>query len=555
MDAALSSTSLHITQTLRAINRTIAVPHALRGVGSIVANVDYVSLSQQLLAAVTWALRPSHVCAGVVVYTAWKTIYALYFSPLRNMPGPFLSRLSSLPSLIAGLTRCTNDDMVSDCEQYGNIYVMEPQKVAICHPEDCRLILSSYSFVKDTLYENVDFMEPNIFLTRDAELNKQRRRQIGPTLSMAGLHKMEPTILAAGVQQLMDKWDTYIAATGTSKARVCYYYDLTLMSFDIISSLGFGKEHRSLTTGDKTISHWVEKTFALMIIQMVLPAVKRWPLKGLVNWLLRKDVDDFFAFGHRAINERKQHLSKGLAKPNDILQSFIDAEDPESNIKMTSSQVITETIMVLLSGADTSSTALAWTIHLLMIYPAHYKLVVDEVRRAFPRDQLITFDMAKEHLPYLEACIHESLRLCPVSTNLPRIIPKGGITLRGHHIPEGFSVVVSTAAANKNPDTWVNPHLYDPSRFINNDANRRNLLTLSAGVRICPGRHLVMVEMMTTLANILNRYDFALPSDAIYTPKNLDENGLPVIMPRTNLVAMIPKYPARDCNLIISKRP
>ncbi|KAJ2631354.1 hypothetical protein GGF44_003960 [Coemansia sp. RSA 1694] len=61
--------------------------------------------------------------------------------------------------------------------------------------------------------------------------------------------------------------------------------------------------------------------------------------------------------------------------------------------------------------------------------------------------------------------------------------------------------------------------------------------------------------MMTTLANILNRYDFALPSDAIYTPSNLDKNGLPVIMPRTNLVAMIPKYPARDCNVIISKRP
>ncbi|KAJ2350741.1 hypothetical protein GGH92_002206, partial [Coemansia sp. RSA 2673] len=114
MDAALTSSSLHFTQAIRAINRTITVPHALRGVSSVVASIDYASLSQQILAAVAWALRPSHVCAGVVVYTAWRTIYALCFSPLRNMPGPFLSRLSSLPSLIAGLTRCTNDDMVSD---------------------------------------------------------------------------------------------------------------------------------------------------------------------------------------------------------------------------------------------------------------------------------------------------------------------------------------------------------------------------------------------------------------------------------------------------------
>ncbi|KAJ2720012.1 hypothetical protein GGI07_004882 [Coemansia sp. Benny D115] len=517
--------------------------------------IDYTALSQRILDVTTLLLRPSHICAGLAAFVAWRTVYALFFSPLRNMPGPFLSRLSPLPSLIAGLTRCTNDDMVRDCEEYGSVYVMEPNKVAICHPDDCRLILSSYSFIKDDLYSNVDFMEPNIFLTRDPELNKQRRRQVGPALSLTGLQKMEPTILASGVSQLMTKWDEYIAQTGTGKARVCYFYDLTLMSFDIIASLGFGKEHRSLTTGDKTIAHWVEKTFALMIIQMVLPAVKRWPLKGLANMFLRKDVDDFFAFGHRAIRDRKNELAKGASKPNDILQQFIDAEDPESNIKMTPSQVMTETIMILLSGADTSSTALAWTLHLLMIYPVHYKLLTDEIRRKFNKDQLITYAMAKEHLPYLEACILESLRICPVSTNLPRIIPKGGVTIRGHHIPEGFKVAVSTAAANYNPATWVNPHLYDPTRFINNEVNRRNLLTLSAGVRICPGRHLVMVEMMTTLANLLNRYDFTLPADAKYTPSNVDENGLPIIMPRTNLVAMIPKYPARDCNVVISERP
>ncbi|KAJ1816520.1 hypothetical protein LPJ56_004277 [Coemansia sp. RSA 2599] len=524
--------------------------------------MDYTGLSKALLSAVPRALTPKTACAGVVAYIAWRTIHALFISPLRHVPGPFLARISALPSLILGLTRCTNDDMVSDCEKYGSIYVMEPEKVAICHPDDCRLILSSYAYTKDTLYSNVDFMEPNIFLTRDAELNKQRRRQVGPALSMSGLLKMEPTILDSGVQQLMRQWDLQIqiqrqqGLRRDGKAQVCYFLDLTLMSFDIIATIGFGREHRSLTTGNKTIVHWVDKTFALMIIQMVLPLVKSRPFRYLTDVFLRKHVDDFFAFGHRAIRERKQLLSKGLleSKPLDILQSFIDAEDPESRIKMTSSQVITETIMLLLSGADTSSTALAWTIHLLTLYPLHYKRLVDQIRTAFARDQLITYSMAKEQTPYLEACILESLRLCPVSTNLPRIVPKGGVTIRGHHIPEGFKVAVSTAAANKNPETWENPHLYDPTRFINNDNNRKSLMTLSAGVRICPGRHLVMVEMMTTLANLLNRYDFELPADALYTPDKLDHNNVPEIMPRTNLVAMIPKHPERDCNVVISLR-
>ncbi|KAJ1931053.1 hypothetical protein GGF37_007518, partial [Kickxella alabastrina] len=184
------------------------IPEALPPAAqNFLLNVDYWAVGQRLLTTASWMLKVEYLYAGVAAFLIWKTIYALFFSPLRNMPGPFLSRLSPLPSLVAGLTRCTNDDMVSDCEEYGSVYLMEPNKVAICHPDDCRLILSSYTFVKDEMYSNVDFMEANIFLTRDSELNKQRRRQVGPTLSMAGLHKMEPAILAAGVEQLMTKWD------------------------------------------------------------------------------------------------------------------------------------------------------------------------------------------------------------------------------------------------------------------------------------------------------------------------------------------------------------
>ncbi|KAJ2357974.1 hypothetical protein GGF43_001129 [Coemansia sp. RSA 2618] len=516
----------------------------------------------QRVAALLWtAAQPATVVAGLCAYVVYKVVYAQYISPVRNIPGPFYARLSALPSRIRGLLCSTNDEMISMAKQHGPVFLMEPRKVAVCHPDDCRMILNSYAFVKDTLYSNVDFMEPNIFLTRNVELNKQRRRQIGPALSMPGLRKMEPTILAAGPQQLMAQWDKRIGTSGDGRVRICYFYDLTLMSFDIIASLGFGQQHRSLTTGDQTIAHWVEKTFALMILQMVLPVVKMWPLRPLANFVLGKHVDEFFAFAHQAVRQRKLEVAKGLVRTPDILQQFIEAEDPHNHgIRMTSQQVITETIMMLLSGADTSSTALAWTLHLLLLYPEHYQRAVTEVRSAFSRDHTIGFDEAQQHAPFLEACVLEALRVCPVSTNLPRIVPRGGVNVQGHHIPEGYSVAISTAAANYDPSTWVDPHRFDPHRFdfVNNpcaDTNRRNLMTLSAGVRVCPGRHLVTFEMVVTLANILNRYDLSLPDDALYTPANVDEHGLPRIMPRTNLVAMVPKYPLRDCNVIVSRRP
>ncbi|KAJ2364375.1 hypothetical protein H4S02_010902, partial [Coemansia sp. RSA 2611] len=316
------------------------------------------------------AVRPSTICAGLACYVAYRVIHGLWLSPARGIPGPLYARISSVPSRVLSLFRSTNDDMVAQAERYGPVFLMEPQKVAVCHPDDCRAVLGSYAFVKDTMYANVDFMEPNIFLTRDAGLNRQRRRQIGPALSVPGLQRMAPAIMAAGPRQLLAKWDAYIEQQGGQRARVCYYDDLTLMSFDVIASLGFGQHHRSLTTGDSTIAHWVEKTFALMILQMALPAVKYWPLRPLANRVLGAHVAAFFEFARGAVQQRRLAMAKGL-EHSDMLQQFINAQDPHGCVRMTSRQVITETIMMLLSGADTSSTAMAWTLHLLTLHPEH----------------------------------------------------------------------------------------------------------------------------------------------------------------------------------------
>ncbi|KAJ2523569.1 hypothetical protein GGI11_001422 [Coemansia sp. RSA 2049] len=507
-------------------------------------------------------LTARHIGAGMALYAAWRAVHAMWLSPLRAVPGRFTYRLSSVFSLFDGLTGSTNDDMVRDCKRFGSVYVMEPRKVAVCHPDDGRLVLSSYSFGKDKIYDNAAVLEPSIFTTRDAELNKRRRRQVGPGLSAARLLKMEPTVLAAGVQQLMRKWDGYMERAGGC-AKVCYFYDLKLMAFDVVASLSLGARHRALTSGDMRTVNWVEKTFALMMAQMLVPLVKRWPFSVAAHWLAGRDIQEFLRFGSATIRRRKADVAgvAAAARPNDIMQQFIDAEDPEAaaNAKMSSAEVLTETITLVIGGVDTTSAAMTWALHLLLLYPEHMKLLADQIRHAFAPTQLITYEMARAHAPYLEACVLESLRLCPASTNLPRTVPRGGITLRGHHIPEGFTVVVSIAAASMNPEVWPNPHLFDPTRFLGADsaaaANRRNILAFSAGVRICPGRHLAMIEIVTTIANILNRYDVALPADAVYSPNNVDKStGLPAIMPRTNIVSMVPKHPVRDCNILISRR-
>ncbi|KAJ1940500.1 hypothetical protein GGF37_003949, partial [Kickxella alabastrina] len=254
-------------------------------------------------------LQPLNVLCGLVAYFSWQIIYAMYLSPLRHVPGSLWFRISGFPMLLYQLRGLEPTLMKQFNQTYGGIFVMGPSRVAICDPKDSQTILSSHAFLKDRMYSNVELMEPNMFLTVDPELNKQRRRQMGPSMSLANLKLMEPAILEAGPKQLFNKWDWNIEqSTDGITARVLYHNDLMLMAFDIISTLGFGQTHRSLTSGDTKITKWVHSTFILIFFQSVMPLVKTTLFRRFIAKSFYNEFDAFFALCTKAVSERKKLL-------------------------------------------------------------------------------------------------------------------------------------------------------------------------------------------------------------------------------------------------------
>ncbi|KAJ1952171.1 hypothetical protein GGI12_006313, partial [Dipsacomyces acuminosporus] len=270
--------------------------------------------------------------------------------------------------------------------------------------------------------------------------------------------------------------------------------------------------------------------------------------KGLV-----KNKEDFVAFGNQAAERRREMLRSGsIEKPKDILQALIDAEDPESKIKMTQTQITAENIGIIDGGTDTTSLTMTWTLHYLMLYPDAYRRAVDEVRSTFAYDHLIAFNEGRSKLPFVEACIYESMRIRAVSgVFLPRIVPKGGATFQGHFLPEGTQVGVNIAGMHHHQGTWDNPRRFMPERFIGNEKAKQNVVAFSTGVRICPGRNLAWIEMITIVANLLKDYDFALPEDSLFRPDRVDSFGNPVVMPRTHTLTVGPKCSKRDCKIVV----
>ncbi|KAJ2683851.1 hypothetical protein H4R19_006950, partial [Coemansia spiralis] len=367
---------------------------------------------------------------------------------------------------------------------------------------------------------------------------------------------MEPVIMEHGILSIKRKWDRMIEESADGTVEVNYCNDFLFASFDIIGTLVYGRQIEELNTNDAETAKWIDKTVTYIGIRSMAQLLLPGPLLILLRpWEGR--YTRLSNYIHESINLRRQHLAalaeKGEArkKPADLLQAFIDAEDPESKVRMCHEQIHGECVLMMLAGSDTTSHTITWTVNLLMLYPAHYRRAVAEVRERFGADHIITHSDCRAHLPFVEACLLESLRLSPVTGGLlPRLSPKGGMHVQGHYIPEGTVVFINLAVANHHPAHWERPHEYDPMRFIRNSEARHNVLTFSHSRRMCPGRHLALWEMLTILANVLKDYDMQLPADYTHLgPHVLNQHGYPKQMDAQQYIVVKPIDAERDCRL------
>lgn len=77
----------------------------------------------------------------------------------------------------------------------------------------------------------------------------------------------------------------------------------------------------------------------------------------------------------------------------------------------------------------------------MMQNPTAWQKARDEAHAAMEKgllqDRVVSYQDSRT-LPYLEACIYESMRMFgPGPFQLSRVAPKGGVTIDSQHFPEG----------------------------------------------------------------------------------------------------------------------
>ncbi|KAJ2373893.1 hypothetical protein GGI05_007384, partial [Coemansia sp. RSA 2603] len=332
----------------------------------------------------------------------------------------------------------------NDYSKYGDIFVCAPNAICISNPTDVRILLNNPAVPKAHYYNILRFTGiDNTVSAQDMDLANSRRRQMGPYFNAAYLAKMEQVIMHRGILSIKQKWDKLINQSADGVAEVNFGHDLLFSSFDTIGTLIFGRQIKELQVNDAATARWIDSTVTYIGVRSMLQLLPQFPL-SLFPWPWERRYKTLSTYIHESIENRRRLLDniseKGGTdgKPVDLLQAFIDAEDPESKVRMSHAQIHGECMLMMLAGADTVAHTIAWTIHLLTLYPDHYARAVAEVRGRFEPDHLIIYSECRTNLPFVEACLYESLRLAPVTGGLlPRMAPKGGLTIQGHFIPEG----------------------------------------------------------------------------------------------------------------------
>jgi len=128
-------------------------------------------------------------------------------------------------------------------------------------------------------------------------------------------------------------------------------------------------------------------------------------------------------------------------------------------------------------------------------------------------EPVTSFDQVK-HLPYLNACINEALRLHSTSSlGLPRLVPEGGLEVCGRWYPEGTVLSVPSYTIHRDAEVWgADFEEYRPERWLEGSQVliQKTFNPFSYGPRACVGKNLANMELFLIISTVIRRYEFRL---------------------------------------------
>ncbi|KAH8719535.1 cytochrome P450 [Phaeosphaeriaceae sp. PMI808] len=458
------------------------------------------------------------IIGTISAYSLSRVIYLLYFHPLSRFPGPKFAAVSNLWYAYHWFSGRWPWAVEKTLHKYGSVVRIAPNELAFFTPQ-------AFSDIYSPQHKNLeDFVKTN-FQNRGKDLggliweedpvkHRSVARQIAPAFSTRFLRTLEPIVHEHMDYFIARMKDIFVSGNTNGVPLVRW---TNWLAMDMSADLAWNEKMHQMRDMKDSVN--LEVLLSFNSFATVLQVFKRFPLISPLQYLFAPfGKITLFAQMEKATRNSvlRRIEQRGHTEHPDYFDYILPVDAPCPTDKKELLHIGSVSLQVMLAGWGPMADLFYGVLVLLLENPETYQNLTREIRTSFSSYEEILPGQTLTSLPYLHACIEETLRMLPSNlTGLPRISP--GAMVDGQYIPKGAHVQSCPWALARcsvyfhqplrfQPQRWLpNSHpLHDPA-FAND--HLKSMHTFSLGPRICMGREMAWTQAKLFLAKVLWTFD------------------------------------------------
>ena len=245
-----------------------------------------------------------------------------------------------------------------------------------------------------------------------------------------------------------------------------------------------------------TQANAVNRAFVDMVAAII--GVVRTPIPGTQMWKGVKGREVIIAFFCQEIPRRR------AGQASDLLSELCRATKEDGSL-LTDQEIADHMSFLMMAAHDTLTSSLTSLVYLLGKHPEWQdKLRAEMHGLRLPPGAPLPYERLGE-LALLEMAFKESMRINPPVPGIPRAAVRD-FQFKGHHIPAGTRVAISTMFTHRMPEIWPEPEKFDPLRFADEAVRSRHKyawVPYGGGAHMCLGLHFAYMQAKTFFYHLL----------------------------------------------------
>ncbi|XP_058894945.1 1,25-dihydroxyvitamin D(3) 24-hydroxylase, mitochondrial [Kogia breviceps] len=160
-----------------------------------------------------------------------------------------------------------------------------------------------------------------------------------------------------------------------------------------------------------------------------------------------------------------------------------------------------------LAAVETTANSLMWILYNLSRNHHVQQKLLKEIQSVLPENQMPRAEDLR-NMPYLKACLKESMRLTPSVPFTTRTLDKA-MVLGEYALPKGTVLMLNTHVLGSNEENFEDSSQFRPERWLQDKKKINPFAHLPFGIgkRMCIGRRLAELQLHLAVCWIVRKYD------------------------------------------------